>query len=435
MAVPDATTAISLAKIRDEIENNNYNHSIYGYTSSSTSLKEISDGSIDTINQNNASGDRPDGSAPHAMSEFFSYDHDKTAAFSWTSPSGGISYSPTAAFNIEEENREGNQSKARTRINITWNSNGTHTTSYTDDANEYPGDIVSGAGTNAGGNIISSTNTVSILEARFVFVDVDVDFQTATSNEKVGITYIPGGSIATTNVTVRNNTQNDATDLDFTDSWRTITPAVMGGNGSNTQTFDVFTQAESTSSSGDGCVISTSDDTNDYVGLEIRANGAGGPTMLLRSSLSTGVDISSQSLEIPEFTCIMPDMIVLEKSKGYIRIGDVVVGDRILAKGDLNDSTVASTYAEVTEARTHTRSGYWNVDGLHITNDHPVWLTDESSSAWVKVEDMRDEITRNYVAGTVDPVYLGTTPGHYYVYPVNKSQKFTVSGNYAPTTE
>ena len=90
-------------------------------------------------------------------------------------------------------------------------------------------------------------------------------------------------------------------------------------------------------------------------------------------------------------------------------------------------------YAEVTEARTHTRSGYWNVDGLHITNDHPVWLNDSGTGKWVNVEDMRDGIARNYVAGTVDPVYLGTTPGHYYVYTDNT--KFTVSGSYAPTTE
>ena len=47
--------------------------------------------------------------------------------------------------------------------------------------------------------------------------------------------------------------------------------------------------------SGDGCTISTSDNTNDYIGLEIRANGAGGPTMLLRSSTS-GVNIDSSVL-------------------------------------------------------------------------------------------------------------------------------------------
>ena len=435
MAVP-ISGAISLAKIRNEFEQNDYDHSLYGYTTGPTSLGDMWDGTYGAINTNSTD---PGGTtftskaaAPDKISELMGYNHDAAPAFSWTSPSGGISYSPTTAFQIEEENREGNQSKARTRINITWNSNGIHNTSYTDDANEYPGDIVSGAGTTAGGNIVTSTNTVSILEARFVFVDIDVDFVTATSNESVGITYFPGGSIASTSVTVRNNTQNDATDLDFTDSWRTITPAVMGGSGSNTQTFDVFTVASSTSSNGDGCDISTSDNTNDYIGLEIRANGAGGPTMLLRSSTS-GVNIDSYSLEIPEFTCIMPDMIVLEESKGYIRIGDIVVGDRIYAKGDLNDPTVESIYAEVTEARTHTRSGYWNVDGLHITNDHPVWLNDSGTGKWVNVEDMRDGITRNYVEGTVDPVYLGTTPGHYYVYTDNN--KFTVSGSYAPTTE
>ena len=43
--------------------------------------------------------------------------------------------------------------------------------------------------------------------------------------------------------------------------------------------------------------------------------------------------------------------------------------------------------------------------------------------------------TRNYVEGTVDPVYLGTTPGHYYVYTIDLANKFTVSGSYAPTTE
>ena len=46
------------------------------------SLKEASDGTVDTINTANASGDRPDGSAPHNMSEFYSYNHDATSS-SW----------------------------------------------------------------------------------------------------------------------------------------------------------------------------------------------------------------------------------------------------------------------------------------------------------------------------------------------------------------
>ena len=44
--------------------------------SGQVSLTEASDGSIATINTLNLSANRPDGSAPHAMSEFYSYDHD-----------------------------------------------------------------------------------------------------------------------------------------------------------------------------------------------------------------------------------------------------------------------------------------------------------------------------------------------------------------------
>jgi len=39
------------------------------------SLKDASDGTASTINTANASSDRPDGAAPHAISEFYSYDH------------------------------------------------------------------------------------------------------------------------------------------------------------------------------------------------------------------------------------------------------------------------------------------------------------------------------------------------------------------------
>ena len=51
--------------------------------SGSISLKEASDGTIATINTQNDSADRPDGSAPHAMTEFYSYDHD-LAGTSWS---------------------------------------------------------------------------------------------------------------------------------------------------------------------------------------------------------------------------------------------------------------------------------------------------------------------------------------------------------------
>ena len=49
-------------------------------TTANTSLEDLSDGTVATINTVNDSADRPDGSAPHAISEFYSYDHDAVAA-------------------------------------------------------------------------------------------------------------------------------------------------------------------------------------------------------------------------------------------------------------------------------------------------------------------------------------------------------------------
>tara|TARA_R100000278_G_scaffold105030_1_gene81428 strand:+ start:2407 stop:3471 length:1065 start_codon:yes stop_codon:yes gene_type:complete len=53
-------------------------------TTADSSLKELSDGTVATINTVNDADDRPDGSAPHNMTEFYSYDHDAAAATSWS---------------------------------------------------------------------------------------------------------------------------------------------------------------------------------------------------------------------------------------------------------------------------------------------------------------------------------------------------------------
>ena len=71
MAVP-SSGAISLAGIRAELATNTYNAN----ATTTASLEDCSDGTVATINTGNASGDRPNGSAPHAMSEFYAYDHD-----------------------------------------------------------------------------------------------------------------------------------------------------------------------------------------------------------------------------------------------------------------------------------------------------------------------------------------------------------------------
>jgi len=44
-------------------------------TTSNTSLKDLSDGTVATINTSNAPQNRPNQAAPHEMSEFYSYDH------------------------------------------------------------------------------------------------------------------------------------------------------------------------------------------------------------------------------------------------------------------------------------------------------------------------------------------------------------------------
>lgn len=80
MAVP-SSGSLSIRGIRRELGTNNYSSST---TYTNISLYDMSTGVNGTINTNNASADRPDGSAPHRMSEFYAYDHDKSGVTSAT---------------------------------------------------------------------------------------------------------------------------------------------------------------------------------------------------------------------------------------------------------------------------------------------------------------------------------------------------------------
>tara|TARA_R100001224_G_scaffold18811_1_gene9212 strand:- start:235 stop:1158 length:924 start_codon:yes stop_codon:yes gene_type:complete len=71
VAVPSSGT-LSLAGIRAELATNTYNAS----ATTQASLLQCSNGTVATINTANSASDRPDGSTPHAMSEFYAYDHD-----------------------------------------------------------------------------------------------------------------------------------------------------------------------------------------------------------------------------------------------------------------------------------------------------------------------------------------------------------------------
>lgn len=77
MAVPSSASNISLRGIRNEFHNNNYNGS---NTFSNISLEQASIGGYGAINTQNAVADRPNTVAPHAISEFLNYDHDKAPA-------------------------------------------------------------------------------------------------------------------------------------------------------------------------------------------------------------------------------------------------------------------------------------------------------------------------------------------------------------------
>ena len=92
MAVP-SSGELSLLGIRREVSGNNYNSST-NYTD--ISLANLSDGTVATINTGNDAADRPNGSAPHNMSEFYNYDHDLSAGTSFSSMYTFFSISTTA---------------------------------------------------------------------------------------------------------------------------------------------------------------------------------------------------------------------------------------------------------------------------------------------------------------------------------------------------
>jgi hypothetical protein len=88
MAVPSSGT-LSLARIRGELQSNNYSL----YTSAATSLGSSSNGTYGTINTYNSAANRPDGNQPHKMSEFYAYDHDYNPVdFSATLTTGVTTY-------------------------------------------------------------------------------------------------------------------------------------------------------------------------------------------------------------------------------------------------------------------------------------------------------------------------------------------------------
>jgi hypothetical protein len=81
MAVP-ASGELSLWKIMNEVDDDDYNA---GGQYSNISLSGLSTGTVDIINTAHGLGsNRPDGSVPYGMSEFYSYNHDEPYYFTFS---------------------------------------------------------------------------------------------------------------------------------------------------------------------------------------------------------------------------------------------------------------------------------------------------------------------------------------------------------------
>ena len=73
MACP-SSGEITMKGIHQELNVNDYSNVVFD--NNTIKVSELHDGTEGTINTANASSNRPNGSAPHEMSEFYSYDHD-----------------------------------------------------------------------------------------------------------------------------------------------------------------------------------------------------------------------------------------------------------------------------------------------------------------------------------------------------------------------
>ena len=462
MTVP-TTGSLSLKGIANEKNDNDYN-SDDGEVEQGISLRGVSNDSFndygsENINLNSSSASNPPNQTePYQMSEFRGYDHDYAIpAFTYTYGTSDVSV-PSSAIEVSGTGASSgsNLVKVMAQINLTWGSSG-FSWAWVDDhlnCQLFEG----GADTNSSGASpafqVTNFNITSVdkVEVRWRIVGGKAVISFGSGNE-INANYHRTGAQAQLNESNSDSTNiiknSSSTSFNYTDSWYEVSPAALQFMNpnlySNSQSYSISSKIGGTTSAyeGDTVLLRLNSGSSNGIFFDVRitgANGSGGTKTETKSfkkgyTSTTNPRVQADEYEPPDFTCIMPDMIVYEKTKGYTRIGDIVVGDRLLAPVNLKDHGFKQQYVEVVNRKVHTRKGYWNVEGIHITNDHPVWLTHKGKGDWVKVEDMRSGITRNYVEGTVDPIYLGTNPGWYYVWSADRTKGFTVSGDYARTTE
>ena len=451
MAVPSSGNPITMRGIFSEKNENDYGaQNIDGENSislrglSSNSHSDTASGGNINLATDSAAG-APNQTAPFAMSEFFDYDHDATSVqnFAWSSNS---TTAPSAYFVLTSSDINSNDScHGGCRIDFTWNSTNLGITfeEYTVGNNNASNVTSQSSTTNI--NFSGSTSTISSIQARWRLVDASYfigEGSGGTTNTIQALYKTNGHDVTTSNdtttQTIASGSQN-VINQDFTGSFVTITPSAYNGTVQQSYALNCF------SDGGDDDARLKLTASGDSFNLDVKVNLTDGSstthTITKPYVSSSNPDMLATTFSVGGFSCLLPTMNVLEETKGMIPVSAVAVGDKLLTIADLNNTSGSDTYTPVTKNDIHNRSGYWNVEsGLKITNDHPVWLSDESSSAWVKVEDMRPAINRTYHAGAVDTHYIETDAGHFYTFHEDVSKetpgyKWIVSGNYSPETD
>ena len=281
MAVP-ISGALSLAKIRNEFEQNDYSHSLYGYTTGSTSLAGLWTGTYGAINTNstypNVSTTHASVSGqPHEMSEFYAYNHDATAPFSWGTP-GSITTNAGSIYNqFSDDDTNGGDVRVRSFVKLSHPSSGTINFQF---ETRRVGD--------SGGNTVTSTNTASLtytgtltsLEARIVFTSVDFQRvgggQNYTSDTARGEQHeIYSGTTHMTNTGGTEAAINLPTTGQSADNNNNITRSYRTMSTTGNSSIGLMVEAEAQGSTFDYSHAEIQGDTSsETIKIELRANGS-----------------------------------------------------------------------------------------------------------------------------------------------------------------
>ena len=441
-----AVTSSGQLKLKDDILDEKQNASTARTNVSLRGL--VLDGvndysSVDIATNTNSGANPPQtgNTSDHQMSEFYGYDHDfNPANFTWGSTSTTI---PTTAFNITKTDNNGNLAAIQTRAKLTYGSSSLSV--------QFIDESISGNQTAVGADT-SSSQTVSYsdisdatkLEVRWRLVDAKITVGSASTSRISAYYKNNGHSVTraneTTEQTVRSAQASTISNFDYTGAYVDVTPSAFGGSHSNNQSYSLEVAAD-----GDGQIgILRLTASGDSINLDLRVTKSNSSTtthtFTRAYTSSSSPNVTASSFEIPDFTCLHPDMVVKkyinDESDGTIdtKVSDLQVDDMIQTRSNPSDKNSKKKWTRVNEVRSHTRSGYYVVnDRLKITGDHPVWCVDR----FVRVEDMGQGTTKEYIDGDQEVYYIGTDDGHYFCYCEGNpgDTRYLVDGNYGSQTE